>query len=268
MHVLVVGARELRAGKTTFSLGLTAHADAVGFKPRSGNDCWLHRDRFERAVSEGRLYGKDAALLADASPGERRPEDGNAVHRLWQPAPGPGSGMLGQDDSVFVADRVGGSLVVNDTVALPPLVREHLPVEEAVRVGSLRELNEVTERRHVPTLLALSRRVADHEQAVVESYADVARPLPEFEPDAVAVVEPTRVRVHDGPRFLRACEVATGSPRESRLEERVGSVVDLADPERTCGLAPLTDDERTDPATVARAYEDAYEAVESVAATD
>jgi predicted P-loop ATPase/GTPase len=38
MTVLVAGAHEVDAGKTTVSTGLLARTGAVGFKPRAGND--------------------------------------------------------------------------------------------------------------------------------------------------------------------------------------------------------------------------------------
>ncbi|MFB6073455.1 MAG: ATPase [Haloarculaceae archaeon] len=266
MNVLVVGTRELRAGKTTFSRGLVVDMDAVGYKPRAGSDVWNHRDQYERATSRGRLYGSDARKLAAAGRGDRAPEDVNAIHRLWKPDPGSGTGLLGREDFAFVLDRVGESFVANATVEPPAELRERLPVDDAVQVRSVEQLNAVIERRHVPALRALGREIAATDRAVVESYADVARPIPGLEPDAVAVVEPARVRVYDGTRFLRACEVATGGPGETALEERVGSVVGLADPERTVALPALFEDERSDPDAVARAYEDAYEAVRAVAA--
>jgi len=95
----------------------------------------------------------------------------------------------------------------------------------------------------------------------VESYADVARPVRGIEPDAVAVVEPTRVRVFDGDRYRKACTVASGSPFRGQLEERVGTVVDLVEPAATVDLPPLSGSERTDPHAVADAYEPAYRRV-------
>ncbi len=64
MTILVAGSDRVDAGKTTFTVGLLAHHDAVGFKPRAGNDFWFDHDDAKRALSEGRLYGKDAKRLA------------------------------------------------------------------------------------------------------------------------------------------------------------------------------------------------------------
>lgn len=263
MTLLVAGSDRVDAGKTTFSTGLVARTGAVGFKPRAGNDRWFHHDDYLHAVEQGRLFGKDARRLAAASPGSFDPADINPVHRLWQPAPGNGSGLLGQSDRHFLVDRAGDRFVVNGTADLPELVRERLPLEDAHAVGSTEELNHAMEMLHLPALDTLGSTIQQTERAVVESYGDVARPLQEIEPDAVAVVEPTRVRIFEGDRYVKGCSVATGGHTrfEGRLEERVADVVDLVDPVETVDLPPVPDSDRTDPHAVAQAYETAYDAV-------
>jgi predicted P-loop ATPase/GTPase len=265
MTLLVAGGVQVDAGKTTFSTGLVEHTGAVGFKPRAGNDYWYHHGDVRAALDRGTLAGGDATRLAAASPGTFDPGDVNPVHRLWRPSPGPTGGLIGGEDRAFLADRVGDRFVVNGTVDLPGPVSEALPLAGAASVSSTRELDAVTEQYHLPALDALAETVAATDRAVVESYGDVARPLRGIEPDAVAVVEPRRARVYRGGRFVRACEVASRSPYEGQLEERVGAVEDLLDPETICQLPPLADDERTDPSTVAGAYTDAYGALLDVA---
>jgi len=266
MTLLVAGAARVDAGKTTFSTGLVAHTGAVGFKPRAGNDRWFHHDDYRRAIGEGRLYGKDARRLAAASPGDLEPEEINPVHRLWRPSPGE-TGILGQDDRTFLLDRAGDRYVVNGTVDLPRSTREHLPLSDAVVVESIEELNRAVERLHAPAMEALSATIDTTDRAVVESYGDIARPLREIEPAAVAVVEPGRVRLVDGDRYVRACAITSGGPGpgEGQLEERVESVVDLVDPAATVSLPALQSEVRTDPPAVADAYASAYEELLSVA---
>ncbi|WP_299269450.1 ATPase [Halorientalis sp.] len=259
MKLLVAGADRVDAGKTTFTVGLLDSLDAVGFKPRAGNDHWFHNDDYRYAVGQGRLFGKDAKRLAAASPGTLDPEDVNPVHRLWRPSPGSGTGMLGQTDREFVVDRVAENYVVNNTVEMPAEAQTHLPLDEAVHVSSLPELNEVMGNLHLVALDGIARRVADRERVVVESYGDVAQPLREFEPDAVAVVEPARVRIYDGERYRKACSITSGGPEEGQLEERVPAVVDLIDSVGSAPLPALSSEERTDPSAVASAYERAYE---------
>ena len=261
MKLLVAGADRVDAGKTTFSTGLVEHTGARGFKPRAGNDYWFDHDDYRRAIEAGRLYGKDADRLAAASPGEYPPESLNPVHRLWRPEPGGGSGLLGDSDREFLIDRVGGSYVVNGTVEIPASAREALPLAEATTVESLPEFNAVMERSHLPALTSIRETIQSADRAVVESYSDIARPLTDFRPDAVAVVEPRRARIYPGDRYRKACRVASGSAKEGQLEERIPAVTDLVDPVATVTLPTLDADRRSDPAAVAAAYDHAYDAV-------
>jgi len=267
MTILVAGAPRVDAGKTTFSIGLVASTGGVGFKPRAGNNIWFHHDDYRRAVDAGSLYGNDARRLAAASLGQLAPADVNPVHRLWQPSPGPGTGLLGQEDRSFMLDRAGDSYVRNGTVDLPDAARDGLPLDDAIVVESVEQLNSVIERSHLPALAQLGQTIERTDRAVVESYSDVARPIRGLEPAAVAVVEPRRVRVFDGARYVKGCAVSAGgvSPLEGQLEKRVSAVLDLVDPVATVDLPPLTGDQRADPATVADAYGHAYERVRSVA---
>lgn len=137
-------------------------------------------------------------------------------------------------------------------------------MDTVATVGSVEELNEATARLHLPAVERVADRIAAVDRAVVESYGDVARPLHACRFDAVAVVEPGRARIYDGERYRRACEVATGSPQDGQLEERVEHVVVLLDPEHRA-LPPLGSEERSDPERIAAAYEPAYDALLSVA---
>jgi predicted P-loop ATPase/GTPase len=277
MKLLVAGASEVDAGKTTFTTGLIERTGTRGYKPRAGNDYWYDQDDYRDAVERARLYGKDAKRLASAAPGDVRPEAINPIHRLWLPTPGKGKGLLGREGRAFVVDRVtrrdddgshnasgrdgSDEYVVNGTVTVPPAADRAFPLESAPTVDSLPELNELMAEKHRPALAALGEEIADREDAVVESYSDIARPLAGFEPDAVAVVEPRRCRVYDGARYAKACEVASGSAHEGRLEERVDHVIELLDPLESVTLPALSSDERTDPAVVADAYSAAYDAL-------
>lgn len=265
MKLLVAGGSRVDAGKTTFSTGLLTHTDATGFKPRAGNDYWFDHDDFRHAVTEGRLYGKDARRLAAASPREVEPEDINPVHRLWRPSPDGGKGLLGRENREFVVDRVGESYVVNGTVELPDLARERLPTESATVVDSLSELDRAMETLHVAAFQQIRARVSETDRAVVESYSDIALPLQEFDPDAVAVVEPGQCRVYEGERYVRARQVASGSAHEGRLEERVGDVTELVDPAAAVDLPALPKESRTSPDAVADSYAPAYERLLDVA---
>ncbi|MEA1932369.1 MAG: ATPase [Euryarchaeota archaeon] len=273
MKLLVAGDARVDAGKTTFAAGLLASlSDAVGFKPRAGNDYWFDHDDVATALAEGRLYGKDiATLTAAASEGvdeEFQEERLNPVHRLWRPTPDR-TGLLGESGRTFLADRVttaeGQQFVVNgeaeDAGLVPDPLFEALRLDDAPRVRTVDGFNELMAERYLPAFERVTERIAETDPAVVESYSDIALPVAGIDFDAVAVVGPTRARIYDGDRYLKACEVASGSAREGQLEERVDRVVEMIESVSTHDLTPLTSDRRDDPNRVAAAYESVYEAL-------
>ncbi|MFO7832574.1 MAG: ATPase [Halohasta sp.] len=273
MKLLVAGDARVDAGKTTFAAGLLASlSDAVGFKPRAGNDYWFDHDDVAAALAEGRLYGKDVATLTSAArsgiDAELREERLNPVHRLWRPTPDR-TGLLGESGRTFLVDRVttvdGQRFVVNgtaeDTGLIPDFVMQSLPLESAPRVRTVDEFNELMTERYLPAFERISERIAEADPAVVESYSDIALPVDGVDFDAVAVVGPTRVRIYDGDRYTKACEVASGSAREGQLEERVDRVIEMIEPVSTHELHPLTSEERDDPERIAGRYEPVYEAL-------
>ncbi|RZV10533.1 putative P-loop ATPase/GTPase [Natrinema hispanicum] len=267
MILLVVGADRVDAGKTTFSAGLLERTGAVGYKPRAGNDFWFDHDDCRRALADGRLYGKDAARLSAADSRGRPPERLNPVHRLWQPSPGGGSGLLGRTDREFVVDRIGRDpddtlFVRNATAEVPDAVADALPLSDAVPVETVAEFNDLAEQEYVPAFDRLATEIEDTDVAVVESYSDIALPLSSLDPAqiaAVAAVEPGRVRVYNGDRYCRACEIANSSPRDGAIEKRVPDVLDYLDPLERVRLPPLGKEQRDDPTQIARAYADAYD---------
>ncbi|WP_281195437.1 ATPase [Halorubrum sp. F4] len=292
--LLVAGGTRVDAGKTTFSVGLLATlaartGDAVGVKPRAGNDYWFDHDDVRIATGSGRLYGKDARKLAAASTrplaaGDERaahadaagrgvviPESINPLHRLWRPTPGR-TGMLGESDRTFLCDRVtpagddtGSRFVLNGPAAdaglIPESLRARLPLSEATRVDDVTELDAVTAETYLSTFERLADRVDGATvPVVVESYGDVAAPL-SAEYDAVAVVDPGRARIYAGDRYRKARAVASGSPREGSLEEHTGTVTEMIEPLATVPLPAVSGEERGDPAIVADRYDPAYEAL-------
>lgn len=266
MNLLVAGAEQLDAGKTTFSTGLVHRTGAVGYKPRAGNDYWYSHDDVTSAAETGVLYGKDAKRLAGATPSDVTPPEINAMHRLWWPKPGGVGALLGQDGREFLLDRVGETYLYNATVDLPEKIRTAFPLDDAIGVSSLAEFNDAMEAYHQPAQQALAEEIADQPLAVVESYGDVARPLKSLDWDAVAVVEPRRVRLFDGDRYGKGCAVASGSSASDHgtLEERVSDVTELIDPVETLELPPLGDADRGDPSRVATAYADVYDALVAI----
>lgn len=276
MNVLVVGVDAVDAGKTTFSVGLVARTGAAAFKPRAGNDYWFDHDHCRSVLASGRIYGHDAMRLSDARPDSIRPEAFNPVHRLWRPSPDSSSGLLGRQDRTFLLDRVGdpseeAQYVINDHATLPDRVQEALPLEGAKRVTTTAELNEVMESLHLPALSSVADRIQAQPVTVIESYGDVASPLramPSPGETVVAAVEPRRVRLYPGSRYLQVREVLGTDPVHGQLETPVHEVLDEVSPTRTVSLPPLTATQRSDPQRIASAYESAYTAVLKAAHRD
>ncbi|MFB6299044.1 MAG: ATPase [Halobacteriales archaeon] len=263
MTYLIVGGDRVDAGKTTFSVGLIARLGATGFKPRAGNDYWFDHDDYRAAVDAGRLYGKDARRLAEASETDVAPETVNPIHRLWRPAP-DGDRFIGDTNRSFVLDRVGETFICNANADIPESARQGLLLSDAPQVDSVEELNRYMQDRYLPHLQALADRIDRTESAVVESYGDIARPLQGLNVRAVAVVEPQRVRFYGGDRYLNACAVTTGSPQDGQLEERVRDVTDMLEPVASMPLPALPKPVREDPERIAEAYGDAYDRLMAV----
>ena len=85
---LIVGLKELNAGKTTIAQALLLYLrdrgmKACGFKPKAVNTLRYDYDIIHDALSQGRLYGKDSKLLKEVS-GTHPPEElVSSIHRLW-----------------------------------------------------------------------------------------------------------------------------------------------------------------------------------------
>ena len=143
---------------------------------------------------------------------------------------------------------------------------DRLSLADAPRVRSVEAFNELMAEQYLPAFDRVTSRITATDPAVVESYSDIAMPLDGIAFDAVAVVGPTRVRIYDGERYMKACEIASGSAREGQLEERVDRVVEMIEPLSTHEIRPLDKGERADPERVATSYEPVYTALLDAAA--
>ena len=257
MQVLVAGNKEVDAGKTTFTRGLRAAIEGYAVKPRAANSRWYHQDTYREALIAGALYGKDAKRLAADQP-DVAVTDVNPIHRLWQPATEGESGLVGPADQEFVCDRVGDRYVVNTTATMPDGLIEALPLDDAVTVETLGELNRAMYDLHLPVLEAFEADLEGITPLLVESYGDIALPTRTLGYDLVAVVEPERVRYYPGDQFVRTAEAVSSSPREGRMEPVVPDVLRELEPIADRTLPPLTAADRGSADAIARAYGDAF----------
>ena len=249
---LIVGLKELDAGKTTIARALLLclrerKIKACGFKPKASNTIWYDYDTVHEALSHGRLYGKDSKLLREAS-GTNIPEEIiSPIHRLWATPPHHMKRNL-TTLPYFIVDRVTlwsekskETVVVNDTLPFR-YGRERLvaklykPGTEVVHVRTLKELNEIIGKRYSEAIELAHRRIAaEHDALVYESYADVALPWKGIKDlDMVLAVHPGYVQAYDPDKYFLALDLSTNLLREKRTE----SVVNLLKPIKTIKVPP------------------------------
>jgi len=253
--ILVVGLREKDAGKTTLALALISHLkDAgfkvCGFKPKAGNNFWYDYDVVCEALSQGRLYGKDAKLLTQAS-GVSLPEEVvNPIHRLWideSLQAGP-NGLPG-----FLADRVtlpetgrGFFLTLNmpmlrryaDCSGLLATLRNSARL--VAEVQSLKELNRAVSEFYSQAVRAAYGQVSRYEVLVVESYSDVAMPWEGLENlEAIFGVEPWRLCLYEPERYLTAVRMISQVRQD--IEVTANQVCRLVKPLAEVRLKPSTE---------------------------
>lgn len=268
MVYLIAGSTQVDAGKTTFATGLAYWLSAPAYKPRAGNNYWYDHDTVLESIQSGTLLGGDIVSLTNASPENISPTQRNPIHRLWIPTPGPGKGILGQTRQDMLIDRVTISdqdhYIVNGTIELPGILRESLPLESAIEVNYLEELNQIMAEYHRTALNDVLGDIRHQSNPVVESYADIARPLANLVPEVVAVIEPRRCQLYRGDRFANACDVAGSSPFEGQIETRIERVLNLIDPIFEHSLPVLTGTDRSNPKQIAAEYDVIYESLLSV----
>ncbi|MGC9514706.1 hypothetical protein [Methanocrinis sp.] len=284
-QVLVVGLKGVDSGKTTFSRALLSHLRGeglrvCGFKPMAGNNIWYDYEVVSRALSEGRLYGRDVGLLKEESTGDIPEELINPVHRLWSepslidPATGVPSfivdritfwpqgksedgdeeGIIGDEED----DEVGGGgrdedsglnlLVENANVHLngeKRLLRKLRPKAADVRrVEDAEGLNGLVEAHYGRAIGSARRRIAsEHDALVIEGYSDAALPADVSDLDLVVGIEPWRISVYDPERYLDAVRLMT--PSYSK-EVSTSRVVELLSPKRVVEYRPSRPEERLD----------------------
>ena len=242
--LLVVGLRGEDSGKTMVSLALM-HCLAergvrvCGFKPRAGNNLWFDYDVVYEALSQGRLYGKDAKLLKKASNVELLEEELNPVHRLWVEKY---TWYSAYDMPAFLADRVTlleGSarpLVVVNSQMLDKyrecesiLSKLCMNAREVILVQSIEELNEVTQVYDKCIAQAYNKVNQICEAIIVESYSDIALPWSGLEKaDAVFGVEPWSIKLYDPEKYFTAVKLSSQLKKVDEIS--IGQVQRLLKP--------------------------------------
>ncbi|MEA3488556.1 MAG: hypothetical protein U9R10_04810 [Euryarchaeota archaeon] len=258
-NILIVGLKGQDAGKTTFALALLAYLrekghNACAFKPRAGNNVWYDFDIVHDALSQGRLYGKDATRLKAAS--EFRAADDplseeciNPIHRLWMEPPRINS--LSQIPG-FIIDRVtlwtkdGARTLVVENETLPAMYKcsdtliaqLRANASEIYHVRDLNTLNKLTEEYYDLAIeLAYKKVVAQHDCVVIESYSDIALPCKGLNNlDAVIGVKPGRISAFDPRKYLAAVQIAAATYSQEELP--TARIIELLKPLKEVHVAP------------------------------
>jgi predicted P-loop ATPase/GTPase len=266
--VLIVGLKEKDAGKTSLALALLAYLrekgfNASGFKPRAGNSVWYDYDVVHEALSQGRLYGKDAKLLKTASAYGSEVGVANAnlieefinpFHRLWaEPARIDPISQI----PYFILDRV--TLWFKEGVRNLVVVNEALPVEyrcddklfiklharasSIYHVRDLNTLNKLTgEYYDLAVELAYSKMVEQHDYVVIESYSDIALPWKGIKDlDIVFGVQPGQISVYEPRKYLAAVQLSASTYSQEELA--TSKIVELIKPIKEVRMPPFRSEE-------------------------
>ncbi|MHC1636204.1 MAG: hypothetical protein ACXQTS_06280 [Candidatus Methanospirareceae archaeon] len=256
MHrILIVGFKERDAGKTSLALAFLGYLKgegfiACGFKPCAGNNVWYDYDIVEEALSQGRLYGKDAKLLTGASIGENLQEELiNPFHRLWDER--PRNEPISQIP-YFIVDRITlweeeKKDIVIENNASPfihgpkrrLLKKLYTNASRIYKVNNIEELNMVIEKYYDKAIRSAFTKI-DYscDFLIIESYSDVALPWSGIrELDLVIGIEPWKIHVYDADRYLKAVQLAM--PTYSQREISTYTIKELVEPIRSIEIPPF-----------------------------
>jgi predicted P-loop ATPase/GTPase len=264
--VLIVGLKEKDAGKTSLALALLAYLrekgfNACGFKPRAGNSVWYDYNVVHEALSQGRLYGKDAKLLKTASASRSVvgaasliEEFINPVHRLWaEPS------LIDPISQIpyFILDRVtlwfkeGVRNLVVENEALPVeyrcndaiFVKLRAKVSGIYHVRDLDTLNKLTEEYYdLAVELAYKRMVEQHDYVVIESYSDIALPWKGLKDlNAVIGVKPGQIAVYNPEKYMAAVQLSASTYSQEELA--TSRIAELVKPIKEVKVPPFRSEE-------------------------
>jgi predicted P-loop ATPase/GTPase len=266
LQILIVGLKEKDAGKTSLALALLAYLrekgfNACGFKPRAGNSVWYDYDVVHEALSQGKLYGKDAKRLKAASTSRSVAgaanlveEFINPIHRLWAE---PQHIDPITQIPYFILDRVtlwfkeGAKNRVVENDALPVEYRCDDALFEKLRakassiyhVRDLNSLNKLTEEYYdLAVELVYKEMNKQYDCLVIESYSDIALPWKRLKDlDVVIGVKPGQLSVYDPEKYLAAVQLSASTYSQEELA--TSRIVELVKPIKEVKVPPFMSEE-------------------------
>jgi len=262
--ILIVGLKRQDAGKTSLALALLTHLrdngyNACAFKPRAGNNVWYDYDIVYEVLSQGRLYGSDAARLKAASAlgsedKANMEELINPVHRLWAEPPliNPGTQIYG-----FIIDRVtlefkdGERTLVleNETLSVKYRCPAWLLAPLRAKASSIYHVHDLTtlntlikDYYNLAIELAYKKIIEEHECVVIESYSDIALPWNGLKDlNAVIGIKPGLIAAFDPKKYLAAVQIATSTYSQEELA--TAKIIELLQPLKELRTTPFRSEE-------------------------
>lgn len=237
MRVLCAGLREKDSGKSTLTLSLIEYfkernIKVCGFKPKSGNNIWYHWKRVKEGLDKGTLYGRDAAKYYNKCNGQIPITTINPVHRLWMP-----SFNNSYQESIpnFILDRItveGKQIVALNTNVDIPIDWAHfdklMENSEVIKIRTREDLENLTELYEEGDQWAWSFLSKEVETIVCESYTNVGLPWNSISDlDYVLVVEPFKIDIYDGERYIKASKFVSSILMEQKTCEIIEPIKPL-----------------------------------------
>ncbi|TFG07489.1 MAG: hypothetical protein EU539_04755 [Promethearchaeota archaeon] len=246
MNILCAGINDVDAGKTTLSIALLRYLkgkehEACGFKPRSGNNLWYHWDIVKEGLKKGCPYSHDATLLKNESSENPSITLLNPVHRVWSPS---SEELQWEQVPHFLLDRITikdkNIIALNECLDLPidsKYLEETLRKNEVISISSRRDLEALNNLYDQADDWAYSLLSRKFNFIVCESYCNIAVPWNGLTNlDHVFVIEPFRVRVYQGDRYLKSLQLISTLP----FEEETFRVIEPLEPIQEIHIPPFS----------------------------
>jgi predicted P-loop ATPase/GTPase len=247
MKILCTGLKEIKSGKTTLGLSLINYLkiegeSVCGFKPKAGNNIWYHWNTVKNSLKEGTIYGLDVQKYYDACDGAIPITTLNPIHRLWVPE---SQHLVWEGIPNFLLDRITVNkkqYIIINTHCKYPVKKEYFNKvfinSEQITISTREELNQITNLYEKADEWALSVISEKFNSIICESYTDIGLPWTGITNlDYVFVVEPFKIYIYDGIRYLNAAKIVSSISIEQKTEE----IIEPIKPIKCIEIPPFAD---------------------------
>ncbi|TFF99372.1 MAG: hypothetical protein EU541_05110 [Promethearchaeota archaeon] len=246
MKILCAGLREKDSGKSTLTLSLIKyfkeHGIAVcGFKPKSGNNIWYHWKKVKEGLDKGTIYGRDAAKYYDKCNRQIPITTINPIHRLWMPS---FNDSYLEEIPNFILDRI----TIEETQIVALNTNVNIPIDKKYfneifnksriikieKRADLEQLTDLYEKADNWAIENLSKKV---ETIICESYANIGLPWNSISDlDYVFVIEPFKIDIYRGDRYLKASKIVSSV----LIEQKTYEIIEPINPIESIKVPPFS----------------------------